>query len=106
MCRFVPQVVSHLRLFHLCPHPSSPSTGANDIRRKLLSPLEFLRLCEFEDGSDLFFFFLNQFIFRNTSLRLGPVCIYEPIQIMRHSNNEVPTQRVRETKTVRGAERG
>jgi hypothetical protein len=52
MCRFVPQVVSHLRLFHLCPHPSSPSTGANDIRRKLLSPLEFLRLCEFEDGSN------------------------------------------------------
>jgi hypothetical protein len=28
-----------------------------------------------------FFFFFDQFVFRNTSQRLGPVCIYEPIQV-------------------------
>jgi hypothetical protein len=53
-----------------------------------------------------FFFFLNQFIFRNTSLRLGPVCIYEPIQFKRQGNIEVPTRRVNETETYRGADKG
>jgi hypothetical protein len=53
-----------------------------------------------------FFFFLNQFIFRNTSLRLGPVCIYEPIQFERHGNDEVPTRRVSETETNRSVEKG
>jgi hypothetical protein len=53
-----------------------------------------------------FFFFLNQFIFRNTSLRLGPVCIYEPIQFKRQGNIEAPTRRVNETETDRGADNG
>jgi NAD-dependent oxidoreductase involved in siderophore biosynthesis len=48
-----------------------------------------------------FFFFLNQFVFRNTSLRLGPVCIYEPIQFKRDGNSEVPTRRVSEAETNR-----
>jgi hypothetical protein len=46
-----------------------------------------------------FFFFLNQFVFRNTSQRLGPVCIYEPIQFMKESDYEVPTRRVKEAET-------
>jgi hypothetical protein len=58
-----------------------------------------------ESPSFFFFFFLNQFIFWNTSLRLGPVCIYEPIQFKRHGDNEVPTQRVSEMETNRGEEK-
>jgi hypothetical protein len=48
---------------------------------------------------------LNQFIFRDTSQRLGPVCNYEPLQVIRKNINEVPTQRVKEAETVRCMER-
>jgi hypothetical protein len=48
----------------------------------------------------VFFFFLNQFVFRDTSLRLGPVCNYEPLQVMRQYNIEVPTRQVKERETT------
>jgi hypothetical protein len=74
---------------------SKPKSRQQDIEQNKDEKQDFI----------FFFFFLDQFIFRNTSHRLGPVCIYEPIQVKRQGNIEVPTQRVKEAETVRGAER-